>query len=617
MTRLLIIVYCTLSAVNAAYSIDTLFIDQTFKHKKIEGFGYVHKSAKPKLSIDSILQFSSEDFLPFHQTGITLPPINPTYLATAIFKNETDTTLNLIFEIQNGSLDYLQFFIQNAQQLDSSSIMGVPYPFETRPIPHRNFLYPIQLAPHEAQQLYVYMKSRGQIVLFDAHLSSASDFHKKDKQQTFGWIIYFGVLLCICVLGLVTALISFNKAIIYFALYCIFGTNLVLFTSGIGLEYIWKSFEQSIFAGGYINLIPMLVAFLGLTSTFLNTAVHLPRIHKVIGLLQLILIFVFFPVTAAKYYISDLTIITFTYLGQLLQLVIIITVITASIQTYRKTKQSTALAFLMSFMFFLASMVYYSLTRVSNIIMVNEFFRYTIYFAWLIDMLFLMSLLAYKIKSTYISNLQLQQQLTTSQLSAANALLKGQREERHRLSQELHDGISIQIALFKMQLNRYFGEKSKEEVQIVNTLNNISADIRAFTHAISPINLKEETLEDAFEDLIYRIEHQTELAINLQLNKFNEKKLFDNQKIALYQVIQELINNTIKHAKASTITIQLKTLRQKTILHYADNGIGFNSTQKHQGIGLANIKARADLLQGTLDITSNKNGSSFKFILKH
>ncbi len=617
MTRLLIFLYCILSAVNTTYAIDTLFIDQTFEHKKIEDFGYIHKSAESKLTIDSILQFTSEDFLPFYQTGITLPPINPTYLATAIFKNETDTTLNLMFEIQNGALDYLQFFMQKDQQLDSSSIMGVPHPFETRPVPHRYFLHPIQLAPYEAQQLYVYVKSRGQIVLFDAHLSSTTYFHKKDKQQTFGWNIYFGVLLCICVLALITALISFNKAILYFALYCIFGTNLVLFTSGIGLEYIWKSFDRSIFSGGYINLIPMLIAFLGLTSTFLNTSVHMPRIHKTIWIIQLLLLFVFFPITAAKYYISDLTIIIFTYLGQLLQLVIIITVITASIQTYRKTKKSAALAFLMSFIFFLISMVYYSLTRVSNVITVNEFFRYTIYIAWLIDMLFLMSLLAYKIKSTYVDNLQLQQQLTTSQLSAANALLKGQLEERRRLSQELHDGISIQMALFKMQLNKYFGKKSDEEVQIVNTLNHISKEIRDFTHAISPIDLASESLNDAIEDLVYKVENQSNLKVTLQLEEFNEKKLKDNQKIALYQTLQELINNTIKHAKAYQIIIQFITSQQRTILHYKDDGVGFNVDLKHQGIGLSNIKARAELLQGDLDIQSNKNGSTFDFIFSH
>jgi signal transduction histidine kinase len=89
-------------------------------------------------------------------------------------------------------------------------------------------------------------------------------------------------------------------------------------------------------------------------------------------------------------------------------------------------------------------------------------------------------------------------------------LIAGQIEERQRLSSELRDGISIQMALMKMRLDNLFSNKTIEEMEIIKEMNKISSDVRNFTHAISPFNLNTQTLEDAIEDLIYKIENQTD-----------------------------------------------------------------------------------------------------------
>jgi signal transduction histidine kinase len=89
-------------------------------------------------------------------------------------------------------------------------------------------------------------------------------------------------------------------------------------------------------------------------------------------------------------------------------------------------------------------------------------------------------------------------------------LIAGQIEERQRLSSELHDGISIQMALMKMRLDNLFSNKTIEEKEIIKEMNKISSDVRNFTHAISLFNLNTQTLEDAIEDLIYKIENQTD-----------------------------------------------------------------------------------------------------------
>lgn len=232
----------------------------------------------------------------------------------------------------------------------------------------------------------------------------------------------------------------------------------------------------------------------------------------------------------------------------------------------------------------------------------------------LLDFILLLVVFSNQIRQTFVKNNQLQKDLAQSKLTAANALLEGQLNERRRLSQELHDGISIKIALLKMELSSLFSQKTKEQIQLLESVGDIAKDIRAFTHAISPLNLERQTLAEAIEDLIFQIENQTELNVQFELDQFEETHLKSIQKHAIFQSIQELFNNTIKYAEASHIGISLSQNGQ-FLMTYEDNGKGFDTEKIHSGMGLKNIQSRAHLLNGTFIIYSGPEGSRFEFSL--
>jgi signal transduction histidine kinase len=232
----------------------------------------------------------------------------------------------------------------------------------------------------------------------------------------------------------------------------------------------------------------------------------------------------------------------------------------------------------------------------------------------LLDFIFLLVVFSNQIRQTFVKNNQLQEDLAQSKLAAANALLEGQLEERRRLSQELHDGISIKLALLKMKLSSLFSQKTKEQTQLLESVGHIAKDIRAFTHAISPLNLERQTLAEAIEDLIFQIENQTELNVQFELNQFEETQLESIQKHAIFQSIQELFNNTIKYAEASQIGISLSQNGQ-FLMTYEDDGKGFDTNKVHSGMGLKNIQSRAHLLNGNFIIYSSPKGSRFEFSL--
>jgi signal transduction histidine kinase len=248
-----------------------------------------------------------------------------------------------------------------------------------------------------------------------------------------------------------------------------------------------------------------------------------------------------------------------------------------------------------------------------NLIESNFWTRYGAGVGWILDLVILMIVFSNQIRQSFLKNIQLKQELNESKITAAKALLTGQIEERQRLSSELHDGISIQMALMKMRLDNLFSNKTIEEMEIIKEMNKISSDIRNFTHAISPFNLNTQTLEDAIEDLIYKIENQTDLEIDLETNHFDEVLLNDNQKHSLFQTLQELLNNTIKYGLATKVLVNLHSESKNIRLRFQDNGQGFDINTVKKGIGLNNIQARADLLNGNFEINSNQHGSQFEF----
>ncbi|MGB0984382.1 MAG: sensor histidine kinase, partial [Saprospiraceae bacterium] len=287
-------------------------------------------------------------------------------------------------------------------------------------------------------------------------------------------------------------------------------------------------------------------------------------------------------------------------------------IVIATLVSYSRTKEKEKLLFLLGFTFFMIGF-FLHFSSVTHLFEVSFWTKYGAAVGWILDIIILMVVFSNQIKQTFFKNIQLKEELSETKISAANALLEGHLEERKRLSLELHDGISIKMALLKMQLNRFFKKKGNEETAIITEVDTIAEDIRVFTHAISPIKLEEETLEDAIEDLIYKIENQTNLEIDLEMEDFDDQVLANNQKHGLFQTLQELLNNTIKYASATNVLINIYLEDENIHLHFQDNGQGFDINTVKKGIGLNNIQARADLLNGNFEVDSDENGSHFRF----
>tara|TARA_B100001250_G_scaffold230428_1_gene197805 strand:- start:792 stop:1763 length:972 start_codon:yes stop_codon:yes gene_type:complete len=191
-------------------------------------------------------------------------------------------------------------------------------------------------------------------------------------------------------------------------------------------------------------------------------------------------------------------------------------------------------------------------------------------------------------------------------LNAASKISSYELELKRRISERLHDDIGGSIAALKMQLSK--NKNLENETKVINAIYN---DIRILSQDLDAQNKLYPSIQISAQDLVQ------EMCTNFEkttLNIFPEKEIEKinnqvlNQNIIL--TLKELITNTIKHANAKNISIDISKQENEIIILVQDDGIGFDFTKK-EGQGLKSIRNRCVLNEGELFIDSNKkNGTT-------
>lgn len=198
------------------------------------------------------------------------------------------------------------------------------------------------------------------------------------------------------------------------------------------------------------------------------------------------------------------------------------------------------------------------------------------------------------------------------QLLASHAVIQGEETERQRMARDLHDGLGGMLSAVKLQLSSLKGkfmvpfEKAEQFEKALFMLDNSIRELRNVAHNMMPDALLKFGLKDALQDFCSKMDPSQSLKVNFQF--FGENQRLDKSlEIALFRISQELINNGIKHAKATEMIIQLLYDNHRVHLTVQDNGIGFdpNDIDVRKSTGLQNIKARVESFNGRLDVSSD------------
>jgi PAS domain S-box-containing protein len=208
------------------------------------------------------------------------------------------------------------------------------------------------------------------------------------------------------------------------------------------------------------------------------------------------------------------------------------------------------------------------------------------------------------------------------QRQLAQATIDGQEKERLEMGKELHDNIGQQLTTIKLFLDlakTTADEKTGHRVDLaLRNISEVINDVRTISQSLVPPTLKDLGFVDSVNDLIDSLRTAQSIIIKLDAHDFDEDQLPDNKKLALYRIIQEQLNNIVKHAKASHVSIVLGLTAGSVLLQIKDNGVGFDCSKAKKGLGIANIRNRAELFGGHFQLSSAPgNGCEMRVCLPH
>jgi PAS domain S-box-containing protein len=202
---------------------------------------------------------------------------------------------------------------------------------------------------------------------------------------------------------------------------------------------------------------------------------------------------------------------------------------------------------------------------------------------------------------------QIEFQKNRKHFEITDAVLSAQENERAHLGRELHDNINQILTTARLYIEYALSEE-KMRIQLMENSRDfiISAikEVRELSKTLVPASLDENGLTNALEDLIQKVKLLNTIEITTKY-VFNEALLSTKFRLAIFRIIQEQLNNIIKHSKASRASIILKQSASDLILVISDNGIGFDPSTRNDGLGFKNIMSRATLHQGLVSINSS------------
>jgi PAS domain S-box-containing protein len=216
------------------------------------------------------------------------------------------------------------------------------------------------------------------------------------------------------------------------------------------------------------------------------------------------------------------------------------------------------------------------------------------------------------INAIVVSCRDVTQQVKTEQrlkeMQLWEALVDGEEKERSRIAKDLHDGVAGMLAAAKMHLASL--QATDKEIatsagfrQAIQLLEEAATEVRKTSHNLMPELLLQHGLEEALRRFCCSLSNNT---LNVQYDSWGKMKRYKSSfELSVYRVVQELLNNVVRHSQASEVLVQFYAQEQILYITVEDNGIGIPEEQLHQeGMGLCNLQSRVKTINGTMEIVT-------------
>lgn len=205
----------------------------------------------------------------------------------------------------------------------------------------------------------------------------------------------------------------------------------------------------------------------------------------------------------------------------------------------------------------------------------------------------------------------LQQELVSEKLLHKNEMAKGilqaAEAERKKLGEELHDNINQLLGVVRLYIDHAITNKSEQETLLKKSsthLKTVIEEIRTLSRSLIPPTLSDIGLVESVRELAESITVAKNIEFSIEHDSFDQSAIAASKQLVLYRILQEQLNNIIKHSGANQVKIELLQLPHAVQLIITDNGQGFDASNGKVGMGLTNIRNRLEIFNGKMKLSS-------------
>ena len=527
--------------------------------------------------------------------------------------NETTFEKELFFVPNNPHINHIQVFTNGSPTPFLE--LGDNYPFGERPFLDRDLVIPITLRPNSQQEYLLRLDKVGETFQIEPKVFDFESFQQKNSTDTLmmGWILGWMCIIFLFALFFAAELKSWSGAI--YAGY-VLAISLWLATHwGLTFEYLW----------------PEKIGWVGKARPFFNLLTH--------TMILLLVVRFFPPKTTGK---KTVKLIWAAILFQLALLlgVAFIPQVMENMEAKVLFLQVTGLVSLLSSLLVLiysfqqwradVPLAGYYLIGVAFLVLFGIILQlnqkilpmglpsylvdYGSAFGLMGETGMITAAFARRASIFKKEKEKLTIEILEKEKQVADQLIQVQEEERKRLGRDLHDSIGGMLASLYLKTETIQSDSPEKSIaELRQMIEQSIQEARSLSHNLTPHHLEENGLENVLQVQINLLRQKYPLDIHFFFQIDTE--LTQNLQVILYRISNELLQNIVKHARATEALLSISEIDGKIELIAEDNGKGIDPELPKKGIGLKNIQERVAYLKGDLDLESSPAGTTISITL--
>jgi two-component system, sensor histidine kinase LadS len=595
----------------SAYSITPIKIDDGLTQKNITGSTFYIEDSARSLQIKTVSDFLQMSYQKANDPQENFGHTSSYYWFLIPVQNKTKHVVHVILELDNPHIPYLQFYRSDAKgAFHGCGITGdYSNPFKDRTILYRNFSQQLNLQPGETTYCMLFIDKSYQQLSVLLNLYDGSTFFDFASKTYIMLGLYAGAFLCIFLFNLIMFFFTGKWLNFLYSGFVFFAGLYILSDWGLGFQYVWPNFPMMNAIARPVFSMCMLLFMTLCLNYFLKDKAHYKGwIRAILGLSLLLIL----SAIITRGYGLDRTLIQ-PYLKvhatiMLFSVGILICILVLESIKGNKVIQVLLLAYALFLTFGLTKQLI-----VSGIIQGSDFMDKALILGHIIEFFAVTVLLSIYYEKLKSQNDLLQWKILDQNRKHLTEVITIQESERKRIAEDLHDELGGSLSAIRVNLSAWAHRHPKEEAElkpVENLVDNACEQVRAIAHHLMPPELVILGFTKALENLVIRMNKSDGPAITIQ-NDLGEFHFEPSTEIALYRVLNEILTNILRHSQAKNASLQVFKSDGRLFVIAEDDGIGFDTKDQVNGIGLVNIRSRVQALGGTLNIDSSPgNGTT-------